>query len=142
MVELVALVPGAPARRRVVLEWAGRAVGRTGHVHVVCDGMAPWALTSSFVWTGLVLDMERIERADFAQAAEILAPLGCGWNWHHAQFGAHDFAVRLARHCGTAIVLSRRHLLRTPSVRVIAPDVELPWPVWSLGRRSPVRRHR
>lgn len=121
MDDVVAFVTGTAARRRAVLEWAARYAGHTGRVHVVCDGLLPPAVTSSIMLMGLMINAERIEHADFAEAAQILAPFGCAWTWRHTPLGARGLAMRIARQYGAVVVVPRRYRVRAPSVQILTP---------------------
>ncbi|WP_067887712.1 hypothetical protein [Nocardia vaccinii] len=121
--EVVALISGRPSVRRIILEWAARHVGRTGTVHVVCDGMPEPLLTGSIALTGFVLDEGYREHVDFHRTATILAPHGCGWTWQYAALGAAGQALRRAKLAGVVAVLPRRSWMpRPPSIRVVRPE--------------------
>ena len=120
--EVVALVTGRPSRRRTVLDWAARYVGRDGTVHVVCDGTLAPAMVSS-IMVGIFIDAEQVEHADFAQTAMLLAPHGCNWTWQHVPFGAGGHAVALARRKSLlAVVPARSHWLGPRTVRIVSPS--------------------
>lgn len=121
--EVVALISGRQSVRRIILEWAARHVGRTGTVHVVCDGMPDPLLTGSIALCGLVVDEGYREHIDFHCTATTLAPHGCGWTWQYVALGAAGQALRRAKLAGVVAVLPRRSsLLRPASIRVVRPE--------------------
>lgn len=122
--EAVALVAGSAKSRRAVLERAARCVGAAGTVHVVCDGIPPSMLVGSIVLSGLFVDPEGLEAADFTRTAQILAVHGCGWSWWWGPVGAHAVAVRLAAALGTVMVLPTRSLMFQVRVVVRLPDAD------------------
>ncbi|MEU8896025.1 hypothetical protein [Nocardia sp. NPDC048505] len=108
MAEVVALVRGGRARRRSVLRRAARRAGAGGTVHVVCDGSLTMNLSGAFALYGVVLDPDLLERANFAQTADLLAPFGCAWTWSHAVLGARAEARMLAARLGAPLVSPAR----------------------------------
>ncbi len=121
--DVVALISGRPSVRRIILEWAARYVGRTGTVHVVCDGMPDPLLSGSIAMTGFVVNDAGREHADFHCAATTLAPHGCGWTWQYVALGAAGQALRRAKLAGVVAVLPRRSwMLRPSSIRVVHPE--------------------
>lgn len=123
MSEIVALVAGGAAKRRHVLEYAANYVGHRGTVHAIRDGMPPSLLAGAVMLAGLLDNVDQMDTADFAETARILAPIGCGWTWFRAPFGARKYAVNMARHHGIPLVLpSMRGLRGSVPVRVVAPD--------------------
>ncbi|WP_067693743.1 hypothetical protein [Nocardia jejuensis] len=112
MGEVVALVRGGTGRRRAVLQQAGRHAGPDGSVHVVCDGSLTVKLSGAFALSGLVIDAEHLECANFVQTADTLAPYGCGWTWSHVVLGARAEAFALAARLSAPLVLPGRYGLR------------------------------
>ncbi|WP_405182639.1 hypothetical protein OG225_17320 [Nocardia sp. NBC_01377] len=117
--EVVALVSGRSARRRAVLEWAGRYVGPHGLVHVVSEAGPSSLIACTLAVSGVIYDMTEPEHTYFLEAADTLAEHGCGWRWYHAPVGARLLADTVARRYGIAVMaISRSGVLQRPSVRL------------------------
>ncbi|WP_433598257.1 hypothetical protein ACQPXH_21075 [Nocardia sp. CA-135953] len=103
--EVLALFTGYRRSRRMALQQAAAIAGPRGMVHVVrnADYISP--IVGMAGLAGLTTDLDWVEEAEFAEAAAILAPTGCGWFWHSVQGREWSHVLDRARRAGLPAVV-------------------------------------